>query len=48
MATAEVFPFAEVGTAGAYPDWLRGLRCENGVYLLLGVRGHPFLMEAER
>ena len=34
MATAEVFPFAQVGDAGAYPAWIRNLRRQSGVYII--------------
>jgi hypothetical protein len=36
MSTAEVYPFADVGRyfREPYPDWVRGLKRKNGVYLI--------------
>ena len=34
MPLAEVFPFADIGDTGSYPDWIRGLRKVSGVYVI--------------
>lgn len=34
MPIAQVYPFASIGDAGSYPDWIRGLRHVSGVYLI--------------
>lgn len=34
MPMAEVFPFADLGERGRYPDWIRGLRHDSGVYII--------------
>lgn len=33
MAIPEVYPFAEIGYGPRFPDWIRGLRQANGVYV---------------
>lgn len=34
MPMAEVFPFADIGEPGSFPDWIRGLRRSSGVYII--------------
>ena len=36
MARVDIFPFSDIGTGYGerYPDWVRGLKASNGVYVI--------------